>query len=222
MIQMARDAGRVSLDNGQAPDSERRRLPEADKADMEAFLSNLLAILPVVGLDLFKPRPRQVVTQGGISRTFDLVRMDGRVKDGGTPKFKISGDKVYATAFVVDEEFTIIKGSKSLVNGAYTEAINSQNPALMKIGYARLKKFLIDENVLVASDTGLIFSRDFQFRSPSAASSVVLDRNSNGRTEWVEENTNLTYHEWQNKLTVVEEAVDVDLEDNGVISDGIS
>lgn len=35
-------------------------MPEADQANMEAFLANLKVILPVVGLDLLKARSKAV------------------------------------------------------------------------------------------------------------------------------------------------------------------
>jgi hypothetical protein len=41
LIQLANEAGRVTLVNSQQPGAEKRRLPEADKANMEAFLANI-------------------------------------------------------------------------------------------------------------------------------------------------------------------------------------
>ena len=41
LIEMARTAGRVALDNGNKPPADRRRLSEADRANMELFLENL-------------------------------------------------------------------------------------------------------------------------------------------------------------------------------------
>jgi hypothetical protein len=61
LIEMTKDAGRVALDNTQMPNADRRRLPEADRANMEAFLANLKVILPVIGLEVLKPRPQGVV-----------------------------------------------------------------------------------------------------------------------------------------------------------------
>ena len=52
LIRLTAQAGRVTLDNGTQPDTDRRRLPEADVANMEQFLSNLKIILPVIGLDM--------------------------------------------------------------------------------------------------------------------------------------------------------------------------
>ena len=60
IIDLATKAGRVKLDNSQNPRSDKRFLPEADRANMEAFHSNLSVILPVVGLDLLKPRPNSI------------------------------------------------------------------------------------------------------------------------------------------------------------------
>ena len=58
LIELTSEAGRVSLDNGTSPDVNRRRLPEADIANMEQFLFNLRIILPVVGLDMLIPQPK--------------------------------------------------------------------------------------------------------------------------------------------------------------------
>ena len=60
LIQITAQAGRVSLDNGTQPDTLRRRLPEADVANMEQFLANLRIILPVIGLEMLKQQPKAV------------------------------------------------------------------------------------------------------------------------------------------------------------------
>ena len=44
LIELTKQAGRVTLDNGTQPDTSRRRLPEADVANMEQFLANLRII----------------------------------------------------------------------------------------------------------------------------------------------------------------------------------
>lgn len=64
LIELALAANRVTLDNATSPSGQRRRLPEADLANMESFLSRLKIILPVVGLDLLKPQPRAVAETG--------------------------------------------------------------------------------------------------------------------------------------------------------------
>lgn len=70
LIEVTAQAGRVKLDNSTQPETARRRLPEADAANMEQFLANLKIILPVIGLDMLKPQPRAVrqtaVAMGGM------------------------------------------------------------------------------------------------------------------------------------------------------------
>ncbi len=43
------------------------------------------------------------------------------------------------------------------------------------------------------------FTQDYAFDSPSAAAAIVLDRNSNGRTEWKVKGQKKTFHEWQSQ-----------------------
>jgi hypothetical protein len=179
LIELTRNAGRVILDNGQEPAPERRRLPEAGRANMESFLASLKVILPVVGLDLLKPQP-------GITNAAASLEP---ISDAGT-RFEIrhtSGVKAYAIE--EEGEFVILKDSQALREAGYG---GSQS-------YANLKSDLISQGVLSPSeDAGIyVFTRAHAFPSPSAASVVVLDRNSNGRREWKVVGSKLTYHEWQ-------------------------
>lgn len=182
LIDIAKNAGRVQLDNGQAPDAERRRLPEADRANMEAFLANLRIVLPVIGLDLMKPRAHREVERSAESEipyTGDAVRFEIRHRSG-----------VSASATEVDGEFLVLKGSEARKD--------SQNVGR---GYQGLKAELILQEVLRPSSDGtkFIFAKDYGFSSPSAAAAVVLDRNANGRIEWKTAIGNLTYHQWQER-----------------------
>jgi Domain of unknown function (DUF4357) len=176
LIELASKAGRVVLDNGQFPASEKRFLPEADRANMESFLANLKVILPVVGLDLLKPNPSAVLktaTQVSPSET----RVEIRHKSG-----------IRATAVEEEGEFVVLEGSQALKDAGYQS--NS---------YGELKQELIAQGVLKesANASSYSFKKSFPFKSPSAAAAVVLDRNSNGRTEWKVVGSKYTYHEWQ-------------------------
>lgn len=191
LIELANEAGRVKLDNGQAPKADRRRLPEAGRANMEAFLANLRVILPVVGLDLLKPRPR------AISIPSQPAKVDAGLK------FEIRHkSKVQATAIEEDGDFVVLAGSQALKDAGYAGA-NS---------YGELKKELIAKGVLTTTDSADVytFASPYLFRSPSAASAVILDRNSNGRREWRVVGSALTYHEWQEQKTIREDAADGD------------
>jgi hypothetical protein len=184
LIDIAKTAGRASLDNAQLPDVARRRLPEADRANMEAFLNNLKVILPVVGLDLLKPRPHVSTTAtSGILQPAPSPSLPNT-------RFEISHKKsgVAAFGFEADGEFVVEAGSEALKDAEY-----------MHNGYARLKLELIEGGVLQPNPDGTryLFTTDYGFKSPSAAAAVVLDRNANGRTRWQVVGAKQTYHEWQ-------------------------
>ncbi|PVZ48666.1 GIY-YIG nuclease family protein [Thalassobacter stenotrophicus] len=178
LIRLTAQAGRVTLDNGTQPDTDRRRLPEADVANMEQFLSNLKIILPVIGLDMLKPQPRAVTQVAKLAeeRTVEEVHFEIRHKSG-----------VQAIAVEEDGEFVVLEGSEALIGTGYVQQ-----------SYGGLKDKMIAEGALVphASDR-MRFAKPWPFSSPSAAAAVVLDRNSNGRLEWKVRGSNLNYHEWQ-------------------------
>lgn len=178
LIEQTSQAGRVVLDNGTQPDTSRRRLPEADVANMEQFLANLRIILPVIGLDMLKPQPRAVTQTAKPveERTTGDVQFEIRHKSG-----------VQATAVEEDGEFIVLEGSEARRETGYTEH-----------SYTELKEKLIADGVL--SEHGidkLRFSKPWSFKSPSAAAAIVLDRSSNGRIEWKVEGSKQTYHDWQ-------------------------
>lgn len=189
LIEMTDHAGRVSLDNSTNPASLRRRLPEADRANMEQFLANLKIILPVIGLDMLKPQPRAASQTGTPieQRTSGEVRFEIRHKTG-----------VQAEAVEEDGEFIVLEGSQALINTGFVQQ-----------SYAGLKQRLIAEGVLAPlSDDMRTFAKPYPFSSPSAAAAVVLDRNSNGRTEWKVKGSKQTYHDWQQARAAKAEVAD--------------
>lgn len=186
LIHMAADANRVTLDNGTNPAGQRRRLPEADQANMEQFLANLKIILPVVGLDLLKPQPRAVAQASTPveQRTAHETTFEIRHKSGVT-----------AEAVEEDGEFVVLEGSQALMNTGYVQQ-----------SYGTLKENLVKQGVLVpGSDGRHLFAKPYSFNSPSAAAAVILDRNSNGRTEWKVKGQKRTYHDWQQARITTDE-----------------
>lgn len=188
LIEVTAKAGRVTLDNGTKPDTLRRRLPEADVANMEQFLANLRIILPVIGLDMLKPQPKAVSAEA----TPNSPSISNEVQ------FEIRHkSNVKATAVEEEGEFIVLQGSEAVPS---TPSHNS---------YAALRQKLIEEGVLVAEPHGgLRFEKPRSFSSPSAAASVVLDRNANGRTEWKVKGASETYHDWQQAQALQQEAAE--------------
>jgi len=189
LIELTARAGRVTLDNGTQPDTTRRRLPEADVANMEQFLANLAVVLPVIGLDMLKPQPRAVTQTAKPveERTTGDVQFEIRHKSG-----------VQAIAVEEDSEFIVLEGSEALTGTGYVQQ-----------SYGGLKEKLITNAVLIPNGTDkLRFAKPWPFNSPSAAAAVVLDRNSNGRTEWKVKGSKQTYHDWQQAQAAMQEAAE--------------
>ncbi len=189
LIQVSSEAGRVVLENGTQPDTSRRRLPEADVANMEQFLANLQVVLPVVGLDMLKPQPKAVTdtAKSVEERTTGETQFEIRHKSG-----------IEATAVEEDGEFVVLEGSEALTDTGFV-----QNQT-----YVLLKAKLIADGILVESTSGkLRFSKPWSFNSPSAAAAIVLDGARNGRHEWKVKGSKQTYHEWQQALAERQEAV---------------
>ena len=184
LIEMVASAGRVVLDNGTNPSIDRRRLPEADKANMEQFLANLQVILPVVGLNALKQQPRSVKKPPS----------EEEVLSPNATRFEIRHrSKVSAEAVEEDDEFIVLEGSEALGDKEMSTS-----------AYLKLREQLIDEGVLRREDSGwLRFTKSHSFPSPSAASAVILNRSSNGRLEWKVKGTSMSYGDWKRQAADV-------------------
>ena len=179
LIEMVHAADRAALDNSQMPSAADKRLPEADRANMESFLADLNVILPLIGLDILKPRQRlqEKSVPGAIARI-----------EGDNTVFQLTNHGVeLARAIERDGELFVLTGSLCKRDTGSTNV------------YARLKQQLIDDGILITDGDYYRFTQTYGFDSPSAAAAVVLDRNSNGRREWRVEgsSTSMTYHVWQ-------------------------
>ena len=178
LIEQARKIGRTPLDNGTAP--SRPGLSEADVAKMEAFLENLLVILPALRVDMFIQRAgprREVVPEpklvGEVETRFDL---HNRRHD------------LTATAVFRSGAFFVEAGSQARLKWE-GEVGHS---------YQSLHEDLVREGVLVEEGGHRVFAMDYLFNSPSAAAAVVNGRAANGTVEWKTE-AGETYKQWEAK-----------------------
>lgn len=195
LISLAKEADRVTLDNSTHPDIE-GLLPEADSSDMEYFLSQIEVILPVIGIDVLRPKPqRKTISSKEINTDpameTDITELVLKVKKYGYE----------AHALERDGEITVFKGSTALANPPHT--VNH---------YASLRDQLIENGTLKpkeGKENFLEFCKDYTFKSPSAAASVINGRNSNGRTEWSIKDSGKTLKEYQNEqLSLVPEELE--------------
>jgi hypothetical protein len=160
LVARAQAAKRVPLDNGNVPAEP--TLSEADRADMDVFLANILGMLPVLGVHAFEQAPPKLVP--------DLASM-----------LTCQGRGVTAVGRDTPQGFVVQAGSHAALEEA--PSMREYAPSISEVR-ADLQK----NGVLVPENNALRFTQDYTFSSPSYASSVVLGRNSNGRTEWKDSN----------------------------------
>lgn len=157
LIQLAKAANQWELDNGSAPPLP--PLSEADRADAEWFLSEMLLIYPLLGIDAFESAADESVVAGA-GRASEVLLLKQRGADGRGRE--------------VPGGFIVLKGSK-----ARAALVNSAKGPLKA-----LRQQLLDRGVLAAEGDHLVFMQDYRFESPSGAARVLVGGSSNGRKAW--------------------------------------
>lgn len=150
--ELATDAKQCRLENVQCPTPP--TLSEADRADTESFLEDVLSILPLVGLGVFES-----------------------VKAASRPDKQllyVTGKGVAATGYEDARGFVVCKGS----------GVCGEETPSMQEWLRTMRKDLLSTGVVTEQNGTLVFAQDHAFTSPSTASAVVLGRNSNGREAW--------------------------------------
>lgn len=81
---------------------------------------------------------------------------------------------IVATGEMSDDGFVVFKGSMAILEQTKSAGAWVTN----------MRKKLLDDKILIQENSHYIFTEDFVFNSPSAASVTVLGRQSNGWNEW--------------------------------------
>lgn len=185
MISLAKGIGHTPLDNLTAPVLP--ILSEADVAKMEAFLENLLIVLPAVRVDMFIQRVRSVRPK--TSSAPAPSSSEPRQPTEGGVRFLLESRKhnLRASATLTDGEFVVEAGSWAKIEWTGLEHHT----------YASLYAELRRSGVLTEDGTHCVFTQDYAFRSPSAAAAVVNGRASNGQLDWRTAENGLTYKDWE-------------------------
>jgi hypothetical protein len=149
---LAKEANRCQLDNANLP--QLPSLSEADVADMESFLDEMLLIYPLLGLSIFeKPQSTQ-----GLGAQLLWTKAKG----------------LQARGYESPQGFVVLAGS---------EACKDAVPSIHKY-MADLRDSLREKNILADQGDRLRLTQDYVFDSPSTAAGVMLGRTANGRIEW--------------------------------------
>ena len=152
LLQLAKEAKQCKLDNANFPSAP--TLSEADTADVDCFLLDMLSIFPLVGLGIFE-------------------KAEGRVDSQDVLYLRSKG--VTASGYE-DAKGFVVKGGSELVM--------EEAPTITHHYMSTLRKDLLEAGVIVRLDDRFRFTQDHVFGSPSTAAGVVLGRTANGRIEW--------------------------------------
>lgn len=153
LLTLATQVGRVVLDNGTAPTVP--PLSEADVAEADGFLAELLVVAPLAGVTAFE-------ALAAPSPSHPSLRCTGA---GGAS----------ARGRETPEGFVVEEGSRVRLDTVASVA---------KLPVMALRQRLVASGVLLLDGGTYVFSRDHVFGSPSTAAAVVLGRTANGRVEW--------------------------------------
>ena len=153
LVRLATEAKRCELDNGNVP--QKPLLSEADTADADAFLADILLCLPVVGVSFFEK-----------SKALSNKRKDSALL--------LHAKSIEARGADEAEGFIVFAGSR---------AVKKETPSIHAY-MSQLRKTLIEKGVLEDAGDTYRVTQDYTFDSPSTASGVLLGAASNGRTAW--------------------------------------
>ena len=159
LIDQARRASRALVINNQ---SSSAKLPESDREDMEVFLEKIYQLLPVLGVE-------------------QLVIASSKAKADAEKKMlycEIKGLK--AKGHLSPNGFLVLKGSQAVLK---ERASSKKYPWPLN-----MRQRLKDEGVLSAEADYLLFTRDEEFSSPSAAAAVIHGGHANGLIAWKNKN----------------------------------
>ena len=128
---------------------------------MDVFLAKVEQLLPVLGQDFLKPVVKQTVPvkpSEFLTCTIKKVKATGRPTENG---------------------FLVLKGS---------EAVLEERPSVKKYPYpSTVRSQLLSEGTLTKETDRLVFAKDYEFSSPSAAPSVIHGGHANGLVTWKNE-----------------------------------
>jgi hypothetical protein len=159
LIDTARKSDRAVVKNSQGSGA---RLPESDREDMDIFLEKISQLLPVLGVELLVPSVALAVGQSEQMKLY----------------CEIKGIK--AEGHLAPNGFVVLKDS---------QAVATDRPSSHKWPWAlNMRQRLKEDGVLNEQDGFLVFTRDAEFTSPSAAAAVIHGGHANGLTAWKDKN----------------------------------
>lgn len=173
--EIAQSANRYKIDNSIIPTQS--SISESDRAEMEEFIQNIKMLVNTLGHKVFDEKREFKPKQKQI--TFFIKAARGADGQG----------------MQTSDGFLVFKNSRA---AGSTVPSMTQNLLIQR-------KNLIDQGVLIDRGEFLAFQDDYIFSSPSAASSILLGRNSNGLLDWkLKDGTTLKDFETSENLKTID------------------
>ncbi len=158
LIEQARQVNRALVMNGHSSGS---KLPESDREDMGVFLEKINQLLPVLGVESL------ITPSGNASAAAEMKMLYCEIKG------------LVAKGHLTPNGFLVQQGS---------QAVLKERASAQKYPWpSNMRQRLRDEGVLSIASDHLLFTRDLEFSSPSAAAAVVHGGHANGLTAWKNE-----------------------------------
>lgn len=179
LVQIGISASNIKLENNTKPAMP--SLSEAAQANMEAFIDQLLMVLPAIRVDLFTSKVKP-------DKQGDIENIQASTN---SPVFELTLIKegVVATAILEDGEFVVQKGSLARSAWKGRKADNFY--------YWKLYEKLVEQGILVDQGKHKLFAKSYAFQSTSAAGAVCNGRATDGPTTWKIKGTKKTYKQWE-------------------------
>ena len=155
LLAQATQVGRFTLEQNQAGGS---KLPESDREDMEVFLSRVRQLLPVLGSDILTP----------------IVQATAKPQPGGLLFCRMKGAVARGQRSVAG--FVVFEGS--------TAVLEERPSAESYPTVLAQRRQLINDGILAEKAGFLVFTKDTEFSSPSAAAAVIHGGSANGLEAW--------------------------------------
>lgn len=155
LVELAKVAGTYAVDNNTMPSPPEP--PEAERADIDSFLTDILAIVPLLGVSAFVRRKPASVA-GDEKQVFE---------------FKMAGTA--GRGLLTPQGFLLLAGSTGRVEETST----------LSNGYRNLRAHLVDEGSLVNDGHGnLRAEADILFPNPTQAAVALYGGQVSGPQHW--------------------------------------
>lgn len=189
MVDLAKDAGRAELENGNIPQPP--SLSEEEHAYVENFLAELLVTLPLLGFSQLEPSEEDA-SEGETAAepaTVSEPAVSGRraALYSSLPRgmmFQLHYANVTATLELVEGGVEVKAGSGAVKEPKAHFEVHAQS-------YAAMRRQLLESRVMTEQNGRLSFTRDQFFSSASAAAAVIRGQNSNADCWVASDGTNL-------------------------------